>query len=140
MAEAQEEVAKEKGMEEYEKNVAKLAPPSDEMKPAVQFLDAIGREFTFPWHLAKSWSAMKELINTGFAHVEGLNKHVFAGHYDLAGPDGEIMLPQVWEALIEPGMTVKMILWPEIPPPPSSIGLGMPGPLLPVPDRGVLEP
>ena len=35
-----------------------------------------------------------------------------AGHYDLIGPHGEIILPQVWEVTVEPDWQITMILWP----------------------------
>jgi hypothetical protein len=34
------------------------------------------------------------------------------GHYDLVGPNGTIILPQVWETLVEPGWAVTMHIWP----------------------------
>ncbi|KAF2490883.1 hypothetical protein BU16DRAFT_469759 [Lophium mytilinum] len=39
-----------------QENAAMLAPPPEETKPAVKFVDAIGRKFAFPWQSAKSWS------------------------------------------------------------------------------------
>ncbi len=34
------------------------------------------------------------------------------GQYDLIGPNGEIILPQAWEATIEPGWSITMHMWP----------------------------
>ncbi|KAL8798044.1 MAG: hypothetical protein Q9200_007830, partial [Gallowayella weberi] len=55
-----------------------------------------------------------------FLHVEVIGPHVAEGHYDLVGPNGEIILPQVWETVIEPDWTISMHMWPipEPPPPP----------------------
>jgi hypothetical protein len=70
---------------------------------------------------------MENLINQAFAHVEGLAEPVFAGRYDLIGPDKEIIMPMYWESTIEPDMHITMMLWPipepkkedEIPIPPD---------------------
>lgn len=45
-------------------------------------------------------------------HIEVIGPHVFEGHYDLVGPDGSILLPQVWETIIEPGWEITMFMWP----------------------------
>jgi hypothetical protein len=55
---------------------------------------------------------MEELIRQAFLHVEGLGPHIQQGHYDLLGPKGEIILPQVWEAVIEPDWLITMHMWP----------------------------
>jgi len=63
---------------------------------------------------------MEELIKQAFLHVDVIGPHVHDGHYDLAGPDGEIILPQVWETMVQPDWAVTMHMWPmpEPPPPP----------------------
>jgi hypothetical protein len=63
---------------------------------------------------------MEELIRQAFLHVEVIGPHVADGHYDLVGPNGDIILPQVWETVIEPDSTITMHMWPipEKPPPP----------------------
>ena len=38
--------------------------------------------------------------------------HVKRGHYDLLGPNGEIILPILWEFLIRPGWGITMHMWP----------------------------
>ena len=70
---------------------------------------------------------MQELIHQAFLHVEGLGPHVMEGHYDLIGPNGEIILPKVWETTIEPDTNISMHMWPmpepprgHPPPPPPS--------------------
>lgn len=55
---------------------------------------------------------MEELIKQAFLHVDMLGQHVAEGHYDLIGPNGEIILPQVWETMIEPDWSVTMHMWP----------------------------
>lgn len=51
---------------------------------------------------------MEDLINQGFLRIEVIGPHMAEGHYDLVGPDGEVILPQVWENIIEPDWTVTM--------------------------------
>jgi len=67
---------------------------------------------------------MEELIKQAFMHVDHLGPHVADGHYDLIGPNGEIILPQVWETMIEPDWSITMHMWPmpEKPPPGAPIG------------------
>lgn len=55
---------------------------------------------------------MEYLIKEAFAHVEVIGPHVAEGHYDLLGPQGEIILPHVWETVIEPDWTITMHMWP----------------------------
>ncbi|KUJ15580.1 uncharacterized protein LY89DRAFT_557269, partial [Mollisia scopiformis] len=68
----------------------------------IKFKDAVGRKFSFPFHLCAQWEGMEELIKQAFLHVDVIGPHVQEGHYDLIGPNGEIILPQVWETMIEP--------------------------------------
>jgi hypothetical protein len=98
---------------------AKLKP-SDAPKAPIRFKDAVGRKFSFPWHLCKTWKGMEELIKQAFLHVDVIGPHVHEGHYDLVGPDGEIILPQVWETIVQPDWAITMHMWPmpEPPPPP----------------------
>jgi hypothetical protein len=62
---------------------------------------------------------MEELIRQAFLHVEVIGPHVAEGHYDLVGPNGEIILPQVWETMVEPDWTITMHMWPMPEPPPD---------------------
>jgi hypothetical protein len=55
---------------------------------------------------------MEDLIKQAFAHVEVTGPHVQEGHYDLIGPDGEIILPVVWEKTVQPGFQISMRMWP----------------------------
>ena len=125
---AQEEIEKarkaveeemEKAKKAAEEELAKLKP-SDAPKPPIKFKDAVGRKFSFPWHLCKTWKGMEELIKQAFLHVDVIGPHVHEGHYDLVGPDGEIILPQVWETMVQPDWAITMHMWPmpEPPPPP----------------------
>jgi hypothetical protein len=55
---------------------------------------------------------MEELIQQAFVHVDGIGPHVRDGQFDLLGPKGEIILPQVWDTVVEPEWTVTMHMWP----------------------------
>lgn len=55
---------------------------------------------------------MEDLINQASLHVEVVGPHVIEGHYDLVNPCGNIILPHLWESLVEPNWTVTMQMWP----------------------------
>jgi hypothetical protein len=55
---------------------------------------------------------MEELIKQAFLHVDVIGPHVQEGHYDLVGPNGEIILPSVWERVVEPDWNITMHMWP----------------------------
>lgn len=55
---------------------------------------------------------MEELIKQAFLHIEVIGPHVAEGHYDLIGPNGDIILPQVWETVLEPDWSITMHMWP----------------------------
>jgi hypothetical protein len=55
---------------------------------------------------------METLIKRAFEHVDVLGPLVDQGHYDILGPDGEIILPQLWETMIEPDWAISMHMWP----------------------------
>lgn len=108
-------------------------PPPEKKKP-IKFKDAVGRKFSFPFDLCCTWQVtlqtlplmivrsdlmlafypqgMEELIRQAFLHIEVIGPHVAEGHYDLVGPNGDIILPQVWETVIEPDWTITMHMWP----------------------------
>lgn len=94
---------------------------------------------------------MEDLIRQAFLHVEVIGPHVAEGHYDLVGPNGEIILPQVWETMIEPDWIITMHMWPmpeppkveDQPPAPESAPPEVPPPPPPlpeVPDTVVIVP
>lgn len=55
---------------------------------------------------------MEDLIKQAFVHVDVIGAHVQEGHYDLMGPDGEIILPMIWDKTIQPGWQITMRMWP----------------------------
>ncbi|KAI1175817.1 hypothetical protein F4777DRAFT_297499 [Nemania sp. FL0916] len=122
-----DQAIKEKLLEE-----AKKALESQEKAP-IKFRDAVGRKFTFPFHKCRTWPVsrfqvlrglkcianeifcakdMEDLIKQAFVHVDIIGPHVQHGHYDLIGPNGNIILPQLWEKTIEPDSIITMQMWP----------------------------
>ena len=55
---------------------------------------------------------MEDLIRQAFLNVDEIGELVQEGHYDLVGPDGEIILPRVWDSVIQPDWTITMHMWP----------------------------
>lgn len=76
---------------------------------------------------------MEELIKQAFLHVDIIGPHVNEGHYDLMGPDGSIILPQVWETIVQPGWNVTMTMWPLPEPKPEAMPIHVPPPPPPPP-------
>ncbi|KAM7203724.1 hypothetical protein V8F33_002039 [Rhypophila sp. PSN 637] len=105
-----EEALKKRLMEEA-KVKAEESNKKKEKAP-IKFKDAVGRKFSFPFHLCQTWQGMEDLIKQAFLHVDVIGPHVQEGHYDLVGPNGEIILPTVWEKVIEPDWSVTMHMWP----------------------------
>ncbi|KAK3936798.1 hypothetical protein QBC46DRAFT_394230 [Diplogelasinospora grovesii] len=78
----------------------------------IKFKDAVGRKFSFPFGHCHTWQGMEELITQAFLHVDVIGPHVREGHYDLMGPNGDIILPSIWERVIQPDWAVTMHMWP----------------------------
>jgi hypothetical protein len=55
---------------------------------------------------------MEELIKQAFLHVEVIGPQVQKGYYDLIAPDGGIILPTVWEKVVQPDLSITMQMWP----------------------------
>lgn len=95
---------------------------------------------------------MEELIKQAFLHVDVIGPQVQVGYYDLVGPNGEIILPQVWDKVVEPDWQVTMHMWPMDRLPPAGPMGGRPGgpggPFAPggmaaharMPPQGVMRP
>ncbi|KAK5072247.1 hypothetical protein LTR70_010534 [Exophiala xenobiotica] len=108
-AEAAAQAAK-KEAEAAEAKAAANAPA--EKKAPLRFKDALGRSYNFPWDRCYKWDDMEGLIHQAFSHIDKIGPHVLQGHYDLIGPDKEIIMPDYWEDSITPGMHITMMLWP----------------------------
>lgn len=101
----------EKKQKDLEKETERLKPPEHAGK-SIRFKDALDRKFSFPFHLCKTWKGMETLIKQAFMQIDDIGDHVRQGHYDLTGPDGEIILPQVWENMVQPDWEIEMHMWP----------------------------
>lgn len=55
---------------------------------------------------------MNYLIQEAFAPMEVYGPLVAAQRFDLLGPEGEIILPHVWETVIEQDWSITMHMWP----------------------------
>ena len=55
---------------------------------------------------------MDGLIQQAFKGIKVISPEVQRGNFDLLGPDDEIILPQIWESVIQPGWQIKMMMWP----------------------------
>ena len=94
-------------------NGEREGPPNEDIaKESIKFKDCVGRKFNFPFHKCMKWDGIARLIKQAFLHVDIIGEHVNQGHYDLTGPDGGIILPQVWESIVQPGWEITMHLWP----------------------------
>src|SRR4051812_30261331 len=63
---------------------------------------------------------IKSAFSNGFGHY--VQDHVEEGHYDLMGPNGEIVPPQAWETSVEPGWRVTMYMHDlHVPSPPTVV-------------------
>ncbi|KAF2144986.1 uncharacterized protein K452DRAFT_284377 [Aplosporella prunicola CBS 121167] len=125
-AELEKELKKIETEKAAAEEAAKAPPPPEPPKPPIKFKDAVGRKFSFPWNFCKTRKGMEDLIKQAFLHVDVIGREVQEGHYDLVGPDGEIILAQNWEAVVQPDMAITMHMWPmeelpqpePVPPPP----------------------
>ena len=52
------------------------------------------------------------MIQQAFLHVDEFSDHVVNGRFDLVGPQGDIILPVAWDALVQPGWSVTMQMLP----------------------------
>ncbi|EHK27473.1 uncharacterized protein TRIVIDRAFT_79607 [Trichoderma virens Gv29-8] len=82
---------------------------------------------------------MEELIKQAFLQVDVLGPHVQEGHYDLIGPNGDIILPSVWEKVVEPDWAITMTMWPLDKAPPVG-GPKLPPGMPPMPNKDHLPP
>ncbi|KAL8803964.1 MAG: hypothetical protein Q9182_002836 [Xanthomendoza sp. 2 TL-2023] len=74
--------------------------------------DPLLRTLVFPFRLCSTWAGISDLLTEAFRSVDPLNTHVAGGRYDLVNTKGEIILPYVWNAIIEPGVEIVMHMWP----------------------------
>ncbi|KAF2640620.1 hypothetical protein P280DRAFT_469358 [Massarina eburnea CBS 473.64] len=104
-------------MRKMKERARQEAEAKEKSAEPIKFRDAMGRKFTFPWHLVKEWKGMEDLVKIAFLHVDVIGPHVHDGHYDLVSPHGEVILPQTWESVVRPGWDITMQMWPMPEPP-----------------------
>ncbi|KAL8813206.1 MAG: hypothetical protein Q9223_000959 [Gallowayella weberi] len=74
--------------------------------------DPLSRTLVFPLRLCKTWLGIRDLITEAFRGIDTLETHVDSGRYDLINLKGEVIIPEVWDAIIEPGAEIVMHMWP----------------------------
>ncbi|KAJ4115365.1 hypothetical protein NW768_011217 [Fusarium equiseti] len=80
-------------------------------KESITF-NALGQQFTFPFHLIRKWKGMEQKIKEALGQHEVLGPQILSGHYDVIGPTGSIIMPNCWRFVIKPGMDITMIIPP----------------------------
>ncbi|KAG6003882.1 hypothetical protein E4U21_001630 [Claviceps maximensis] len=124
-AKAEQDALKKRIQEETKASLEEAAKKN--VQAPIKFKDAVGRKFSFPFRLCATWQGMEDLIKQAFHQVDVIGPHVQSGHYDLLGPNGEIILPTVWEKVIQPDWSITMTMWPvEKSPPVAPRGPGVP--------------
>lgn len=99
-------------MKALESSVDKKSP-----KQRVRFQDYVGRKFDFPWQLVNTWEGIEKLVKMvseqTYVHVpDSLRSQATSGKYNILGPEEQIILPHLWELLVEPDWHLSMQLWP----------------------------
>ena len=108
-----EEAAKKATAEAEEAKKAAEALKPKERKGNVVLLDAVGRKFDIPFERCSTWRDMESLMHQAFEKVDGpVGPWVQGGNYDLVGPTGQIIMPSLWDAIIEPEWRITMHMWP----------------------------
>ncbi|KAI1125084.1 hypothetical protein F5Y10DRAFT_284511 [Nemania abortiva] len=77
----------------------------------VNFKDAVGRKFELPFHLIREWAGMEELIKHMFIHVDAIDPHIQAGHYDIINSKGNVVIPHLWKYTVNPTDSYTMLMW-----------------------------
>lgn len=55
---------------------------------------------------------MESLIKKSFLRFDAMAPRIVKGQYDIVSPTGEIILPDVWSAVVKSGWTVELRFWP----------------------------
>src|ERR1700722_18143927 len=68
-------------------------------------------DFSLP---SKWLQDMETLIEQAFANIHNsmISDHVKSGRFDLSDPSGAVILPSIWETVIQPDSTITMHMWP----------------------------
>jgi len=73
-----------------------------------------------------SLQGIKQLIERAYSRSDAsaVQSEIVEEKYDLLSSNGDVILPEVWEAVIRPGWTVILSLWSS--PKPLDVGYGIP--------------
>ena len=55
---------------------------------------------------------MESLLANSFSHDPTVNVQTLGSRFDIVGPNGDIILPAVWESVIQPGWVLELRPWP----------------------------
>ena len=69
---AEEDAKKAKKL--IEEEAARNIPKLDEVKAPIMFKDAVGRKFSFPWHLCKTWKVRYKPLRCNFSYKNQLTR------------------------------------------------------------------
>lgn len=96
-------------LERMSKNIGAVGKrsKSGQTDSFLYFVDIFDRTYKFPYDACKTWEAMEDLISQS-VHDLRVNTHEIQSQYYLIGHTGEIILPQVWDKVVEPGHKVWM--------------------------------
>ena len=86
----------------------KNKPAPDVGEAPIKFKDAARNKYIFPFHLCKTWEGMEGLMEDAFAQDDVIRRQISQGQYRLMGPDGDIIIPRVWESTIQPGWEISL--------------------------------
>ncbi|KAF2156372.1 FabD/lysophospholipase-like protein [Myriangium duriaei CBS 260.36] len=84
--------------------------PSQPQLPLVLMDSVLDRWFEFPWSIAKSWPSMRALLEQAFEHFPDLIMRIRINDFELMHGRRQIILPSVWEATVQPGWEVILLM------------------------------
>ncbi|KAH8899099.1 hypothetical protein GQ53DRAFT_742187 [Thozetella sp. PMI_491] len=96
---------------EIEDGVVKRAPTRGHAE-YITLTDKIGRAYKLPFHRCNTWEGLNEFLKDIFQVSDSAGyTTVKQGHYDIVGPDGEILSSSLWEDVVEPGCKIRIMMW-----------------------------
>ncbi|KAL8993869.1 MAG: hypothetical protein Q9169_006024 [Polycauliona sp. 2 TL-2023] len=81
-------------------------------KDVITVKDSLSRTHIFPLEMCKTWTGICKLLTEAYRSNESMRSMVAGGHYHLLTPNGEIILPKVWHAIVSPGLALTLQLRP----------------------------
>ncbi|KAL6714174.1 hypothetical protein ACLMJK_008668 [Lecanora helva] len=107
-----QEDVKVKAVMELSKQQATAANKAEQNSRPIILQDCLERRFVFPLEMCRTWFDLEGLIRRRFTPHDPVGLKVFKKEYDILSPTGEIILPETWELLLQPGWTIGMRLRP----------------------------